>query len=61
MEKYPNLLITPADKGNVSVILERQEYVDKVETMLSDRKTYAPVKKNPLNKIIDKEQELIKR
>ena len=40
-------MILPADKGKATVIMDTQEYKDKVNRMLSDKKTYEPLKKDP--------------
>ena len=48
----PNLLITKADKGNVTVIVEKNDYYTKVEICLNDENYYMPVTKNPLPNLI---------
>ena len=40
-----------ADKGNCLVILDRTDYDEKMETLLSDRSTYLPVQKSPFFKV----------
>ena len=45
------MTILPADKGRATVILDTSEYVQKVTTMLSDKKTYEVLKKDPTAKI----------
>jgi len=41
----PNILFIRADKGNVTVALDRNEYIKKIESMLHDSDTYITVKK----------------
>lgn len=41
------LIILPADKGNATVVLDRDEYDKKVERMLDDQLTYEKIKKDP--------------
>ena len=43
----PNILITNADKGNITVALDKNKYIEEVKTMLSEKKTYIPLKKRP--------------
>lgn len=50
----PNIIYTRADKGNVTVALNKSDYVSKVEDLLSDKNTYTTIKKNPCSSI-DKE------
>lgn len=52
LHDHPNLLITRADKGNVTVALSRDDYVSKIEGMLSDINTYKKIVKSPINKLI---------
>ena len=40
-------MILPADKGSCTVLMDKEEYYQKVNTMLSDRKTYTKLKKDP--------------
>lgn len=46
------VLFTKADKGNITVAIDRQNYIEKVESNLSDAKYYVLLKRNPLNKLI---------
>ncbi|KYN04662.1 hypothetical protein ALC62_04466 [Cyphomyrmex costatus] len=54
----PNVVFTKADKGNVTVALDKSDYIKKMEEMLSDRNTYILVKKDPM-KSIEKELNLM--
>jgi len=42
-----NIIFTRADKGNITVALEKSEYLNKIEEMLNDTETYEKVNKNP--------------
>jgi len=44
----PNILFTKADKGNVTVAINRDEYIRTIEGMLDDKNTYITIKKNPI-------------
>ena len=61
MKNNPNIMFIPADKGSVSVMVDRGEYVNKVETMLADTSTYVRIDKNPLMDMLDQEKELVMR
>jgi hypothetical protein len=41
----PGIFITKADKGNVTVVIDRQNYIDGMETMFSDHHTYTKIDK----------------
>jgi len=43
----PDILFTRADKGNATVVLNTNTYIQKMEELLSDRETYIVVNKNP--------------
>ena len=47
LKNNPNILITKADKGNTTVALDKTKYVNEIKTMLSDSRTYTPLKKDP--------------
>ena len=51
-------IIPPADKGNATVLLDKQEYNRKVRELLDDR-SYQPIKKNPTLKIERKVTEVL--
>ena len=55
-----NLHITKADKSNAMVILDKQEYNDKMYLLLSDVNTYGLLNSNPLNRVIANYNEKIK-
>jgi len=46
-----NIIFTRADKGNVTVAIDRVSYINKVEEILNDDNTYTVVKKNPIKSI----------
>lgn len=48
----PDVIFTNADKGNVTVALDRIDYVEKMTILLSDRNTYVIVNKDPTRKLI---------
>jgi len=48
-----NIIFTKADKGNITVPLDRGSYIDKVEELLDDVNTYTVVKRNPIKCFIE--------
>ena len=50
LQKDMEIVILPADKGNAMVVMERSEYISKMNMMLED-KTYAKLKKDPTSKV----------
>ena len=58
---HPEIIFTKADKGNITVAMLKDEYLDKMEGMLSDNNTYQRIKKDPTKNIILKLKELLKR
>jgi len=51
IKNNPDIIYTRADKGNITVALNRIEYVTKLEDMFGDSETYDRIKKDPVKKI----------
>jgi len=51
MKQNPEVLVTRADKGSITVALNNKKYI--IHTMLSDSSTYEVVNYDPLKKIIN--------
>jgi len=47
----PNVIFTRADKGNVTVAIDKIDYLNKIETMLQDKNTYMLINKDPIKNI----------
>ena len=47
LSKDRNILVLPADKGRCSVVLDKSDYAEKVESLLNDTKVYELLKKDP--------------
>jgi len=47
-----NIIVTRADKGNTTVMLDRSEYIRSIKEMLQDTNTYIKIKKDPTRKMI---------
>ena len=48
LQKNTELFITKADKGNVTVILNRSDYNEKILQLLNDNSTYKKINYKPL-------------
>ncbi|KMQ88955.1 hypothetical protein RF55_11479 [Lasius niger] len=55
----PNVVFTRAYKGNITVALNRDNYIEKMTHMLSDTNTYVPVKKDPTKSLISNLRKLL--
>lgn len=51
LKRNNNLHITKSDKGNNIVIMNKDDYISKCESMLSDELTYKKLTSNPLSRI----------
>jgi len=47
IKNNPQIIFTRADKGNTTVILERNEYINKMKNMLQDKETYTLTNRDP--------------
>jgi len=46
-----NIIFTKADKGNITVALDKKHYINEMNDILKDVNTYMMVKKNPIKSI----------
>jgi len=47
----PNIIYTRADKGNITVALNKKDYINKMEEMFDDRETYELITKDLIKKL----------
>ena len=47
LKKDNNIVILPADKGKITVVLDSNTYEEKVNALLSDNKNYSQLDKDP--------------
>ena len=40
-------IILPADKGQVTVVMDKTDYLDKMDALVKDKQTYQELKHNP--------------
>jgi len=55
-----DLFVTKADKGQVTVIMDKQTYINKMNMTLDDDNTYKQIKKDPLRIITTKTNNMLK-
>ena len=48
---HPSVVFTLADKGNVTVAMDRDVYRDRMTELLGDSDTYVPIKRDPTKKL----------
>ncbi|KAG5308732.1 SWET1 protein, partial [Acromyrmex insinuator] len=60
ISENPEILITRADKGNTTVIMNRESYRGKMYEILNDQSTYILINKDPTNKITTEISNLLK-
>jgi len=61
IKNNPDILFTRADKGNIVIALDRNEYIHKMESYLRDADTYILLKNNPVRKLTHELKTLLKR
>ncbi|KAJ8681931.1 hypothetical protein QAD02_017723 [Eretmocerus hayati] len=61
MKENGDILITKSDKGNKTVLIYREIYIQKMKENLEDELHYEKVNSNPLNKVINRVKDFIKK
>ena len=51
LKEDESIVIVPADKGKCLVVMDKDEYIKKMEDKLSDVSTYKRIEKDPTNEI----------
>lgn len=60
LKEDPNLIVLRADNGNVTVVINRDDYNNKINDTLSDNTTYMTFPTNPIVSIQNKTNKQIK-
>jgi len=47
----PNIIFIGANKGNITMALDKSNYLNKIEEMLNDTNTYIKIHKNPITEL----------
>ena len=42
-----NIVILPADKGRVTVVMDKTDYFDEMDALVNDKQTYEELKRDP--------------
>lgn len=58
LKENDNLVITKADKGNRTIVMEKEEYNSKIMDLLNDDNTYTRLRKDPTETLCDKVKKL---
>jgi hypothetical protein len=61
IKENTNIIFTKADKGNITVAMDRNGYIFEMNKTLSDEDTYVKVEKNPVRKIESSLTDTLKR
>jgi len=56
-----NIIFTKADKGNITVALDRAHYINSITEMLKDPLTYEVIQRNPVKNLEFKLNNILKR
>jgi len=51
LKNNSDIIFTRADKGNITVAMNKTDYIKRMEVLLNDKMTYSIVKKNPIQSI----------
>jgi len=60
LKNNKDILVTKADKGQATVIMDMKNYTDKMNLLLQDQSTYSKLKKDPIKKLTTKMSTLVK-
>lgn len=61
LKEHSDIIITKADKGNVTVAINKSEYLKKTYDLLSDSNTYEILPSDPTSKIQNRMNKLLKK
>ncbi|XP_015124857.1 uncharacterized protein LOC107046694 [Diachasma alloeum] len=60
LKKNDNIVILPADKGNATVVMDKEAYSDKIKAMLTNSNIYKKLNKDPTSGVERKPVKLLK-
>ena len=61
LKDHPDIIVRKADKSNVFVILDKNEYKQKLDLILSDTQKFKRITRNPINELKIEVKKLIKK
>ena len=50
LKKDDTIIVLPADKGRVTVVIKKEDYLEKCTSLLKDERTYLKMKRDPTSK-----------
>jgi len=59
IKKQKDIMIVNADKGNITVVMYRKDYKEKMEKLLEDKATYKKIRKDPTDILQKKNNNLV--
>ena len=59
LKKNNNIIIVNSDKGNVTVAMDKQDYTQKINSILKERSTYKVLKRDPTTTLQQKNNDLV--
>ena len=59
LKKNNNIIIVNSDKGNVTVAMDKQDYTQKINSILKERSTYKVLKRDPTTTLQQKNNVLV--
>ncbi|XP_044585992.1 uncharacterized protein LOC123266029 [Cotesia glomerata] len=60
LRENDDLIVTRSDKGNATVVMRKQEYLDEMNTMVTDESTYIKTRVDPTSRLQTSANALIK-
>ena len=54
LKKDDSIMVLPADKDRVIVVMKKEDYLERCNNLLKDEKTYLKLKRDPISKYRDK-------
>ena len=61
LRENPNIIVRQADKSEMYVVLDRNDYLDKLQTILDDDRKFQPITSNPTAKLKTDLNKMIKK
>lgn len=61
IKQHPEICILKADKGNKTIIMNRDDYNARMDQLLNDRNTYDKVQRDPTSRFQSKNNEIVRR
>ena len=55
-KEHFKLIITNSDKGNITCVMEKTQYQEKIKNLIDDPKTYQCINEDPTERILKSKQ-----